>query len=378
MLPSVATSPKATSSDVEIQDVPLDDLLFDEENPRLIGEGHDETQTQILQVLWRDYAVDEVALSIAANGFFRHEYLYAEWNAGEGKWVVIEGNRRLAAAKLLTNADLRTAIRATDLPKVSAAVRKDLQTLPIYPTTRQEVWKFLGFRHINGPQVWQSHAKAEYIAWVHNELKVPLAELGDRIGDKHATVARLYRGLMALRQAEEADVFDLEDRWKQHFSFSHLYTGLDYQGIADYLGIKQSGSYKPDPVPRTKTRELGQFMGWLYGSRSREIEPLVVSQNPDLRRLADTLRDNRGVAALEGGLSLKVSQEISRGDEALLRENLLAAKAALQESRGKILTGFTGQKDLYTLLEEIQDLAGRLVNDADDIRKDRRAGTRSS
>lgn len=312
MLPSVVTGTKQGASDVEIQDIPLANLLFDEENPRLLGEGHDETQTQILQVLWRDYAVDEVALSISANGFFRHEYLYAEWNASKGSWVVIEGNRRLAAAKLLTDADLRAAVRATDLPKITPAVRKDLQTLPIYPTTRQEVWKFLGFRHINGPQVWQSHAKAEYIAWVHNELKVPLAEIGDRIGDKHATVARLYRGLMVLRQAENADVFDLEDRWKKHFSFSHIYTGLDYQGVADYLGLKQTGSYKPDPVPKARTRELGQLMGWLYGSKSREIEPLVVSQNPDLRRLADTLMDNRGVAALEGGLSLRVSQEISR------------------------------------------------------------------
>ena len=56
----------------------------------------------------------------------------------------------------------------------------------------------------------------------------------------------------------------------------------------------------------------------------------------------------------------------------------MAAKAALQESRGKILTGFTGQKDLYTLLEEIHDLARRLINDADDIRKGRRTGTRGS
>lgn len=356
-----------------VRDVPLDDLLFDEENPRLIGEGRDEPQAEILQILWRDYAVDEVALSIANNGFFRHEFLYAEYSERLRKWVVIEGNRRLAAVKLLVDAEKRKAVRATDLPSVTAAERRKLSALPIFPTTRAEVWKFLGFRHINGPQVWQSHAKAEYIAWVHNQLNVPLQEIGDRIGDRHSTVARLYRGLMVLEQAQEEGTFDLDDRWKKHFSFSHLYTGLDYPGIAGYIGISQSSSYKPKPVPKAKLKQLGRLMMWLYGSKSQEVEPVVQSQNPHLRILAETLSDPRGVSALEGGLSLKFSQDISRGDEELLRENLLAARVALQEARGKVLTGFTGQSDLYRSMEEIEALVSKLIDDMDDIRKKKRS-----
>jgi ParB-like chromosome segregation protein Spo0J len=54
-------------------------------------------------------AVDEVALSIAENGFYRHEPLYAARESG--KLNVVEGNRRLAAVKLLRDEKLRRLAR---------------------------------------------------------------------------------------------------------------------------------------------------------------------------------------------------------------------------------------------------------------------------
>src|SRR3990167_8864 len=97
--------------------LPLDQLLLDEENPRLASSltGRP-TQDDLVEMLWEEMAVDEVAYSIAANGFYDHEPLIV---IPKGKkFVVVEGNRRLAAVLLLVNAKLRKGVGATELPAI--------------------------------------------------------------------------------------------------------------------------------------------------------------------------------------------------------------------------------------------------------------------
>ncbi len=341
------------------------DLRFDARNPRLADGREDLDQNELLSVLWRDFAVDELALSIAANGFFPHEPLFVAEEDGER--VVVEGNRRLAAVRLLRHAALRKDVGATNLPRISAARARALERLPVIIESRREVWQYVGFKHVNGPQVWRSHSKAQYITWVHNGLHVTLEDIAKQIGDRHLTVRRLYRAQMVLQQAADADVFHVEDRARKQFAFSHLYTGLDYKGFAAYVGLARDRYDSPRPVPKTKTEQLGTLLTWLYGSKSRNREPLIKSQNPDLRVLDEVLLTKNGVAALERGLGLSVSHEIGRGDDALFREALLAARQSLQEARGKLLTGYRGERDLRSLAEDITELAQSIEREMSDL-----------
>lgn len=308
-------------------------------------------------------AVDEVALSIAENGFYRHEALYAAKE--NGKLFVVEGNRRLAAVKLLLDEPLRNKLKITSLPSLSAAKKRELETLPVVFCKRDEIWAYLGFKHINGPQAWESYPKAYYVAWVHNEIGIPLDEIARRIGDKHSTVERLYDALMVLDQAEAAKVFDREDRYREHFSFSHLTTGLGYLGIQSFLGLPKGDRTigKKRPVPRDHLRQLGELLIWMYGSKSRALQPLVQSQNPDLRRLDEILKNKQAVAALRTGLPLSVSLDISKGDERVFRESIVDAKQSLQKARGAVITGYDGNEDLYQTAEEILELAQTLLSD---------------
>src|ERR1022692_778647 len=86
------------------QSVPIRDLLLDPDNPRLaeFGISAGASQFDLLKTLWDEMAVAEVAMSIAYSGYFQHEPLFVE-NSGDGTYVVIEGNRRLAAVKLLVD-----------------------------------------------------------------------------------------------------------------------------------------------------------------------------------------------------------------------------------------------------------------------------------
>lgn len=346
------------------------ELLLDDQNPRFYGDDGATDQASMLRTLWRDFAVDEIALSIAANGYFEYEPLFAA--AENDKLVVVEGNRRLAAVKLLRHPALRRSVGATDLPELLAPAVRRLEQLPVIITPRESIWQYIGFKHVNGPQPWQSFSKAQYIAWVHNDLGVALEDIASQIGDQHATVKRLYRGLMVLEQAEDGGGFDRHDRAKSHFSFSHLYTGLDYPGIRKFIGLTEARDFTPRPIARAKLRALGELCEWLYGSKSRNLRPLVQSQNPDLRRLDEVLQSPDGIAALRQGLPLSVSLEISRGDERLFREALVGAKSLLQDARGKLLTGYAGEADLQQTAEDIAELAESIVEEMQRMRRQRR------
>lgn len=246
------------------------DLLFDAENPRIIecGLGVNPKQPDILKALWEKMAVAEVAMSIAWNGYFEHEPLFIEED--KRQFIVIEGNRRLAAVKLLLDSDLRRKVGATDLPdidKIDPKRRAELEELPGQLTTRKDLWRYLGFKHVNGPATWGAYAKAQYVAKVHNEYKVPLDAIAQQIGDYNNTVERQYHGLMVVEQAERAGVFQRDNvKRKKGFEFSHIYEGLSREGIQQFLGLSRESRTKRDPVPKGNLKKLGDLLEWMYGN----------------------------------------------------------------------------------------------------------------
>lgn len=366
------------SKALEIRRVPVSSLLLDPENPRLeTVDLEGDSQTQLVKALWSRMAVEELALSIAANGFFAEEPLFviAEQKHGAGavggspRYVVVEGNRRLAAVRLLTDSALREKVRATDLPTITPERAEELRTLPVsvYPD-RRSLWEYFGFRHVNGPKQWDSYSKAAYVARVKREYGISLKEIAYRIGDRHRTVERLYRGFVLLEQAEKSTVFDPEDRYRKRLAISHLYTAVEYAEVAEFLGINPDAPPEDDPVPKKRLPHLRELMLWLYGSRIEGREPLVQSQNPDLRRLCEAIGNPEALVALRSGATLARANAIGRGDSQRFEEALVVAKDALQDARGTVTTGYRGAPAPLERIEEILRIARKIEREMKEIR----------
>jgi hypothetical protein len=341
---------------------PVDKLLFDARNPRLAEYGiqQDANQFELLKILWQEMAVEEVAMSIAYNGYFVHEPIFVEMHGD--KYVVIEGNRRLAAVRLLLDKTLRQRLRAIDLPEIDKERQQELSTLPCLVTTRQDVWRYLGFKHVNGPSNWGSYAKAQYIAAVHDEYGVQLEDIARQIGDNNSTVRRMYRGLMVIEQAERGGVFDRQETSKPSFYFNYIYTALDYPGFKEFLSLDSKGSTEREPVPKNRIKQLGEVCEWLYGNSLRDKPSLIHSQNPDLKVLDSVLMSKAGVDALRDGFPLGVAKDISLGDEKLFRQALQQAKQELQKAHGTMSTGFDpSENEMIKLASDVEDLSGDLV-----------------
>ncbi|OGV72732.1 MAG: hypothetical protein A3K19_02845 [Lentisphaerae bacterium RIFOXYB12_FULL_65_16] len=339
--------------------IPVKDLCFDRQNPRLAeyGVSAGSTDDDILALLWDVMDIRELVQSIAASGFFQQEaVIVAQEN---GKNIVIEGNRRLAAVKVLLDEQIAKR-NGWDIPIITPGARQQLRVLPAIISTRGESWRYLGFKHVNGPAKWSSYAKAKYIADVHHTYGTSLSDISSQIGDRHRTVQRLFRGLKVLEQAERAGVFDLDDKFRQRLAFSHLYTGLDYDGISSFISLKAEDEEAENPVPEEKLKELGELCVWLYGSKKGKRPPVVESQNPDLRRLNAVLSNREAIAALRASPDLAKAFEISRPPTAVFEEALLAAKRELTTASAHLTAG-------YDRSEALLRIAGTIANMADDI-----------
>ena len=214
-------------------------LDYDPNNPRLVEDGiKNPSEPQIISALADTADLAEVVESIAANGYIDIEPMIAQ-RVGD-RWCVLEGNRRLAAIRILQKPVLATGT-GISVPDISAENLKTLKEVSVYAVaTPDQAREYIGFKHINGPHKWDAIAKARFAAdWYQKEKGngLTIEKIARRLGDGHDTVVRLVNGMFVLDQAEQTKTYDMKDRYPgKRFAFSHLYTALTRPGYREFLG----------------------------------------------------------------------------------------------------------------------------------------------
>lgn len=278
--------------------VPVDQLTFDRANPRFTPDKRptNPTDAAIIEYLDRTADLAELIQSIASSGYVDIEPLIVIGRGNE--LVVLEGNRRLAALKCLRDPALAKEANVS-ISSVAPHLRPSLDEVTAFKVDREDdARNLIGFKHINGPQGWDAYAKALYAAkWLDDEVAkgpngLSLTEIAARMGDKHDTLYRIVSAVYVLQQAEEQELFRVEDRVRKNFHFSHLYTALTYTEYRDFLGLPRADrSANPvrNPIDLAHYPELKMVLRWLYGSREERIEPAIQTQAPDLSHLKRVL-----------------------------------------------------------------------------------------
>ena len=252
-------------------------------------------------------------MSILAHGFFQHEPLYVVQE--DGRKIVVEGNRRLAAIRSILTPDViennkMEKYRSKITPEIVEMLSTHIPILQL--ESREDAWRYIGFKHVNGAAKWGSYAKAQYIATVKDSFGKSLAEIAEQIGDANNMVKKLYQGLLVLNQANTQTDFKKEDTYAKRIYFSHLYTAINYENFRSYLGL--SAEFEGEnPVSSTNLKRLEQVMFWLYGSSSKKIVPIIESQNPDLRKLIEVLGNQEATEYLRINNDLNVAFDVCKG-----------------------------------------------------------------
>lgn len=265
---------------ISIQYADVLDLHLDPLNPRLGRNVADKglTQDQVLDHM-RDWSLDELAVSFLESGFWPQEALIVVRETMKRKncLVVVEGNRRLAALRMIqraANGEEKSSKWKDLLRDVKREHLERLRTVPyILMPSRQAVSAFLGFRHVTGIKEWNPTEKAQFIARLIEGEGLSYEQVRRRIGSKTPTVRHNYISYRLLLQlegsSEEVDVEKVEGR------FSVLYLSLRTRGVQDYLGIDVNASPAEAraPVPKDKLAKLGNYSRWMFGTE--KIDPVL-------------------------------------------------------------------------------------------------------
>ncbi len=155
------TEPAETKA--KLQRVSPDLLDFDPSNPRFAGSLKSRDPDEIQKELFGEpYYAGALVDSLVENGFIDYEPLVVK-HSGD-RFVVVEGNRRLAAIKeIRANLD-KYPNRKSDLDKIPVLVFPDKSD----GQQQEEMRVYLGVRHLLGFREWPPFSKAQFL---ENESK---------------------------------------------------------------------------------------------------------------------------------------------------------------------------------------------------------------
>lgn len=357
--------------------VPVERLELDPLNPRLPSEYQGKNQNELVYALHRLFELEEIALSLAENGYFDEEPLVAipsalpkqlaEMSSDEieksqeytdyinnpnTKFIVVEGNRRLSTIKLLLDKGLRieAKIKAQFNYDLKPGVLEDISILPviIYPK-RKDVLPYLGVRHITGIKKWDSYAKASYIASMVASGNT-MEQVQEIVADKKNSARKFYLCYKIVQQAQD----QLEIDTKQAIdNFSYLLLATGNNPYKDFLGLPYSlkeVDFNNQIVPKEKLENLANLFSWLYGDEKNDK---VIKESRDItNKLAHVLGNEEAIKYLNDNRDLDGAFDRSGGEERLVETYLGRANMNLEKS----LQNLHRHKDSDPVKKEINRL----------------------
>jgi hypothetical protein len=194
--------------------VPLTRLLVDPNNFRFSapGEvvsvaeprfGEDKVQAAALQRI-KDDGVGEVKRSIAENGFVPVERIVVRALANEAdEYVVVEGNRRTAALKLLA----QDHAGGIDLDPRVIEVFEAVPVLVASDADDDDLLAIMGIRHVGGPKEWGGYQSALLVSKMLSKPDLSSRQVASRLGLTVNEVNRRHRALSALTQMTDDEEY---------------------------------------------------------------------------------------------------------------------------------------------------------------------------
>jgi hypothetical protein len=341
----------------EIAARPVADLLLDPQNPRLALDA-DATQLTILKSMYAQEALDELALSFARNGYFWEEPLVVVPARVSGKFTVVEGNRRVAALKLLLTPKLRQRLGVVDFPSLTAARVRQLASVPtvLYPN-RTDVVPYLGFRHITGVKTWEPYAKARYVAdLVMGGRRIE--DIEDGIGDTARTVKKLYQSYVVYSQIRNELNGDAKS---VRANFSLLEVLLTSQPIKEFLGAPRAlPSGRVDSIiPVAKLDALRQVVSFVFGDTTRGELRVITDSRQIPHRLAPVIADPDAYEHLSRTRDLEAAYERSGGERQYLLRQLASAGRATERALG-VFPLYRMDGEVRSAVERLRSLVAAL------------------
>jgi hypothetical protein len=347
------------ASNINFLEVGIENLQLDHLNPRLPERLRGAGDNEVLNWMLSDATLIDLMASIAENGFFPGEPIIA---IQEGKhFIVIEGNRRLAAIKLLNNPDLATiSPKSVQTLSEEANQKKNIpKKVWVYVVSeRQEVENYLGFRHVTGVKQWPVISKARYLNHLYQQKENTsyevYKELAREIGSKAPYVRRLLTGYKAFELIQSRKYYNITDLDEENFDLSLITDAITmHSALSNYMGVDMESDTPFENIDQERLREV---TFWLYEKLSNG--KTRIGDNRNLRVLNKVMQNIEAREAfIRGEKSLKEASELTDIADENIRLYLNKALQSLTEAQKIVHRSNSPNKSDREVAEEIIDSA---------------------
>lgn len=263
---------KATEDEVR-----QSDLLFYAENPRVYNAlhaelGDDPSQQEIEKHMKQLEHVKILKQSIEANGGLLEPIIVR-------RNIVLEGNSRLAAYRILTAKD---PIR---WGKIKANVLPD-------DTSDELVDSLLGTLHVIGKAPWSPFEQAGFLARSINRTRKPIDALADELGMTKSTAQAYIRVYQTMMENDDA----IPAKWSYYFELDKnkdIRNANENESTREIL-VKVKEMIKEDKVPKAQDiRAIGKILSAKSENAREAAEELLEGEITIAEAVEQTQEDTK-------------------------------------------------------------------------------------
>ncbi|MES1934558.1 ATPase [Salinisphaera shabanensis T35B1] len=374
----------ALSNQLQPSELSLEQIYLDPNNPRFVEANWDEipqdqiadgdVQESTRRRMVRQFGVEKLKMNMEVNGYLPIDRVIVK-EFEKDKFVVLEGNRRICAAKMISTV-------AADGSAITPEVSQSLGEIPVLIYTGGDVdaaWIFQGLRHISGVQDWSAFNKAKLLVEQMESESLSLTEVGRRFGLTPHGAGQWVRGFYAFKQAKEESDYIAEVDERSYPYFQELFSRSSAT-VRDWI------EWDDNEKSFKNTMNLNEFVSWLYPRPDSDDEDehdvaqgdfgeRWLARRDDIRDLAYLLREDpelfqqfRTTGRLEEAYSQSLAKQYEKkaqekadpvGD---LFDSLLATNKALDNVPLKVVKDPDLNERLMSLMDNLEEKISFIKN----------------
>jgi len=334
---------------IEHKDVHLGELHFDPENPRLPPSVGDD-QVKIFRYLVDNIGIEDLLRALSSSGMIPSDPIIVRAaDISLGGFYVIEGNRRLAALKLLSGEQIGDNLPPPKVPHVHATIKNTFD-----PITVELGWEpdalasYLGYKHVTSAKEWSPEAKARFVR--HHSAgdftEKNLRQFSRQLGTTFPTLKRWLIADLTLDEAQRHGLFDPQYATTKRY-FGRFYTLLGGAEVQKFLGLGGE-LISSDPIPAEKLKNLEDFIGWSVGTKSKK----AMLSSRDQSRLEAVLASPRALKYFRTTRDLTSALLYTEYNTAEIATQLRSASYTIEECLVKL----NDVKDDPSVIDAFEDL----------------------
>ena len=380
-------------------DINVNRINLDPQNPRLVPylkEDEEPDQFRLIQILYDHFDSQVVGLSLVQNGYFDEEpiivvpdklpdgfnydkftgpdELAAEYQVlideTDITFTVVEGNRRVSAIKLITdkgileNTDLQEPFPTSD----DKATISDISNIPcIIYRRREDVFTYLGIRHIAGNLRWEAFAQASYTAnmieyYIHSEgldAKEAITKVQKVVAHRSDKLIKQYVAYKLYEQAVDDLEFDTRPLINR---FSLLTLAYNTSSIREYIGVPKYKQidFASDLVASENLEKFRNLLVWIYGDKEQKKNPVITDSRVITKELSHIVKSEEAIEYLLKTEDVEGAYDRTSGEEEYLIKKVESAYRSIQTSL-KFAYKYKHNEKLKKDVRELQEIITALA-----------------